>query len=245
MHPLRQLMFNNRKQGYFKAEKKNDSETTVYVYDLIVANDEEAEWFGGVSPEAFSKTLSAVDTEILNIRYNTPGGDVFAARAMEQAVINHPSKTRSHVDGYAASAGSYMALAADEVIIAESAFFMIHKAWTFAYGNSDDLMQTAELLEQIDETLVNTYAKSTGQKPEDILTWMAAETWIGAEKAVELGFADSIAGENKAKNRTNKSWNLSAYSNPPEIDRIEPAVPEKLTNLDELKRKLEFAEKVA
>ena len=251
MHPLMKLVVQNKKRGFFSVENMDHGETTLYVYDVIVSTDDEAEYWGGISPEAFIKALNDIKSETIHIRYNTPGGDVFAARAMEQAIKDHPAHIVSHVDGYAASAGSYMALAGDEVIINESGFFMIHKAWTFAYGNSDDLLKTAELLDQIDGTLISTYHKATNQKPEDIEQWMKDETWIGGARAVELGFADSIA-EEKPKAKA-KAWDMSAYAHAPEIENLVPDdepeppenEPENKTDLGELLRQLEYAEKAA
>ena len=75
----------------------------------------------------------------------------------------------------------------------KGALFMIHKAWTFAYGNSDELVATADLLDKIDGTLVQTYADRTKQDPKTIEEWMSAETWFTADEAVSNGFADRIA----------------------------------------------------
>ena len=95
---------------------------------------------------------------------------------------------------------------------------MIHKAWTFAYGNADDMIKTAGLLEQIDGSLVKTYAAATGQGEAEIGAWMAAETWFDAEKAVELGFANKVSdgsNSNATKNSTNQGWDLSAFAHTP------------------------------
>lgn len=237
MKPLLQLLADNRGKGFFKAEQTAD-EATLYLFDAIVSDD----MWGGVSAIAFIKELSAITAPVIHLRINSPGGDVFAARAIEQAIREHKSQIIAHIDGYAASAASYLALAADEVIIAEGGFFMIHKAWTIAFGNSEDLMDTAALLEKIDSSLVATYAKETGQEAEQIGAWMSAETWFTAQEAVDYGFADKIA-ENAPKAKA--AWNLSAYAHAPKIEA--PAEPEPVTheefaftNTDHLKRRLEL-----
>ena len=99
------------------------------------------------------------------------------------------------------------------------AMFMIHKAWTLAYGNADDLLQTAGLLEKIDSTLASTYAARTGKPVEDIQQWMAAETWFTAQEAVDAGFADRIAEDAP---KASAQWNLAAYGKAP----AEPVQPE-------------------
>ena len=123
-----------------KADGTADS-ATVLLYDVI-----DAYW--GVSAAEFAKTLAGLDVATLNLRINSPGGDVFEARAMVAAIRGFKGKVVAHIDGLAASAASYLALAASEVRINDGAFLMIHKAWTLAMGNSEDLLATAAVLEK-------------------------------------------------------------------------------------------------
>lgn len=198
-----------------RAEAAN--EATIYLYDVIVANDEEAAWYGGVSAQAFVKEIRSLEADVIHLRINSPGGDVFAARAMEQALREHKAKVVTHIDGYAASAASYLALAGDEVEIAAGGFVMIHKAWTMAYGNADDLTSTAALLTKIDESLIATYAAETGQEADQLREWMRAETWLSADEAVQYGFADRVAA-GAVKDST--TWDLSAYARAPQAARL-------------------------
>lgn len=215
MNPLLKLLAANRGKGFFRAEAAPDgSADTLYLYDMIVDSDVEAEWWGGVSPEAFIKTLNAMTAPTIHLRVKSPGGSVFAARAMEQALREHKSQIIAHVDGLAASAASFLITGADEIVAAPGSFIMIHKAWTLDFGNADDLRKTAGLLDQIDESLVKTYAAHTGQESQQILDWMAAETWFEADKAAELGFVSRVA-EAETKSAKALAWDLSAFKNAP------------------------------
>lgn len=243
MKHLLKLLADNRGRGFVRAEKGAD-EATVYLYDAIVSDD----YWGGVSAIGLIKELIAIDAPVIHLRINSPGGDVFAARAIEQAIHEHPATVIAHIDGYAASAASYIALAADEVHIAPGGFFMIHKAWTLAFGNADDLMDTAALLEKVDESLVKTYAASTGQELEQIRDWMRAETWFDADEAVQHGFADKIT-ETSPKAKT--EWNLAAYANAPR-QQSDPGVmfagaviQPSTSNTDHLKRQLALVSRTA
>jgi ATP-dependent protease ClpP protease subunit len=198
----------NASKGTFKAEGN-----TIYIYDLIVGSDAEAECWGGVSPEAFARTLSAL-TGPVSLRINSPGGDVFAAQAMRAAMANYPGKITAFVDGYAASAASVLAVCADKCVMAPGGFMMIHKAWTLGMGNADDLKQTAALLEKIDATLADTYAKKAGGKPQDFAQQMTAETWFTAEEALASGLADEIQ-QPVIKASAPKLWDLTAYESRP------------------------------
>ncbi|WP_419689139.1 head maturation protease, ClpP-related [Burkholderia theae] len=206
-----QLLNDNRGASRdFRVQGSADgAEATVYLYDMIVSDD----WWGGVSAQAFVHALSGITANTIHLRINSPGGDVFAARAIETALRGHSAKVIAHVDGLAASAASFVMLAADEVEITDGAFVMIHKAWSLSVGNEDDHRETADLLGVVDASLVRTYAKETGQDEGDISQWMAAETWMSATEAVERGFADRIAGDGGSARAS--AWNLSAYDRAP------------------------------
>lgn len=195
-----------------KAEVSGN-EATVYLFDMIVDSKDEADWYGGgVWPEQFVKELAGVEADVIHLRINSPGGSVFAARTMETALRQHKAKVIAHVDGYAASAASLLAVACDETEISQGAFFMIHKAWSMAWGNSDDMLATADLLEKIDDALADTYAAKTGLDKEKLADMMRAETWLSAEESVAMGFADRLA---EAKTSAKAAWNLAAYAHAP------------------------------
>jgi enoyl-CoA hydratase/carnithine racemase len=92
---------------------------------------------------------------------------------------------------------------------------MIHKAWSLALGNSDDMMATASLLEKIDGTIVETYeaaASRRGKEPANFAELMAAETWLTGAEAIDIGLADSVADDSP---KARAKWDLSAYDNAP------------------------------
>lgn len=238
---LCKLLADNRRapQRRFEVKASADgTEAEVFLYDAIVNDALEAEWFGGVAPEPFVSALRAIDAQTIRLRINSPGGSVFGARAIEQALREHPARVVAHIDGLAASAASFIAMAADEIVMAKGAMIMIHKAWTLAYGNADDLVHTADLLDKIDGTLVQTYADRTKQATAQIEQWMAAETWFTSADAVKHGFADSVA-DTSAKAQA--AWNLSAYAKAPkrEAGPIEPEPQPRRVDVAALLRRLD------
>lgn len=192
-------------------EKKDDA-ATIYLYDVI-------DPYFGIGAQDFNKELAALKGTTVHLRINSPGGDVFEARAMATAIAQH-GDVIVHIDGLAASAATYITTAAKSVEIAAGSFYMIHNAWTFAYGNKEDLRQTAELLDKIDQTIVADYVKKTGATAEDVSAWMRDETWFTAEEAIEHGFADTLFEASAAENK----WNVSAYANAPKA-LTEPKAP--------------------
>lgn len=219
---LTQLLASNKKrperlpQSKIVAEAGAD-ETTIYIYDAIVADEDTAYWWGGVAAETLVPAIRAIKGGIIRLRINSPGGDVFAAQAICQAIRETGAKVIAHIDGYAASAATVIATAADEVEISDGGFYMIHNAWTWAMGNANDLTATATLLSKIDGSLAAQYAKKSGMAVDDVRAAMDAETWYTAEEAVSAGLVDRVAAGEKAQ----ASWNMSAYARAPK-----PAAPE-------------------
>lgn len=220
-HPILKLINDNRQSPRrFEVVADASGDATIYLYDVIVSDD----WYGGISATTFVQQLAQISAPNIHLRINSPGGDVFSARAMEAAIREHPSNIIAHVDGVAASAASFLAIACDQVVMADGAFFMIHNASALAFGNGSDLRETAALLDKVDSTLVTSYANKTGQSVDDIAAWMAAETWFTSAEAIELGFADEVASGSSPTNAGR--WNLSAYSNPPPLATGQPPAPQ-------------------
>lgn len=213
MKKLVQLIRNNASRDPVKIRAEGD-EATIYLYDVI-------DDYWGVSAAEFTKALSELKGKSVSLRINSPGGDVFAGRAMATAIAQHGDVT-AYIDGLAASAATYVAIAAKNVVMADGGFFMVHNAWTMAYGNKHELTETAGLLDKIDQSIINDYAKKTGKTADEIAAWMNAETWFTAEEAKEHGFVDSIADGKKADNK----WDLSAYDNAPKVEPKQEEQPD-------------------
>lgn len=212
MTKLIKLLESNRGRSQApKALVTDGDETTIYLYDAIVADDVTAEWWGGVSAQSLVPQIRAINGGTINLRINSPGGDVFAAQAICQAIRDTKAKVIAHIDGFAASAATVIATAADEIKISEGGMYMVHCGWTFAMGNAIEMRSTADLLDKVDSTICAQYSRKTGKSPEDVLAIMQAETWYTAQEAVDAKFIDSISASPKVK----AGWDLSAYQNAP------------------------------
>jgi ATP-dependent Clp protease, protease subunit len=198
-----------------------DTGAHIYVYDVIDA------WWGA-SAAALIEALAGVGDRLVHLHINSPGGDVFEARAMASAIVAHPGQVITHIDGLAASAATYLALAGNEVRMTEGGLFMVHNSWTLAYGNKAELRSTADLLDKIDSTILADYAKRTGAGADQVRAWMDAETWFTPQEALDAKFIDAIDTNTKrdagAKDSAAARWNLSAYANAPQLPK--PAADE-------------------
>ena len=236
-----QLLIQNRLQpgetmaGRFGVRNEDGDEPELFIYAPIVDEEWEAQYWGGVAAESFVKQVRDIKAKTLHLRINSPGGSVFAARAMEQALREHTARVVVHIDGLAASAASFLAQAGDHRVIAPGAMVMVHKAWTWAWGNDDDLTRQAGVLTKIDKTLAKTYAAASGRPADEWTELMRAETWFDDEEAVEYGLVDAIAeaaptepaeepDDAGADNRAARlrRWDLSAYHQPPATGSTAP-----------------------
>ena len=158
----------------------------VSIYDEIGAY--------GVSAKSFLDELGALPDEAsLTLRLNSPGGSVFDAVAIYNALKRHAGPVSVWIDGIAASAASYVAMAGDEVVMPENTFLMVHDPSGVVFGSADDMRAMAEALDKIKGSLVAGYVAKSGGSEGDIAALMAKETWLDAAEAVELGFADRLA----------------------------------------------------
>lgn len=225
---LLQLLNDNRRP-FTPVESRivaSGDEAAIYLYDPIVGDRMTAEWWGGVCPQDFVPALRALNVDRIRLYTNCPGGDVFAAEAICQALREHPAKITMQIEGYAASAATSIACACDEVVATKGSKYMIHQTWTFAMGNADDLTNTVELLRKCDDTMYAEYMAKTGLERDRIESWCKAETWFTASQAVEHGFIDSILEADKPSAKASPKWNLSAYANAPKPEQEPTPEPE-------------------
>ncbi len=176
-------------KSWYSIQAKADQSAEISIYDEI--------GFWGVTAKQFIGDLKAIDATAIKLAINSPGGAVFDALAIYNALRQHPANVEVTIMGVAASAASIIAMAGDTVVMPENAFMMIHNPLNMAYGNADDLREMADVLDKIGASLVGIYAKRTGLPEDEIKALLDAETWLNAEEAVLKGFADELQPELK------------------------------------------------
>lgn len=183
------------------------SGTEVLIYDEIGAY--------GVTAKGFLAELGALpDAAAIDLRLNSPGGSVFDAVAIYNALKRHTGEITVWIDGIAASAASYIAMAGDIIVMPENAFLMIHDPSGLVMGTAEDMRSTAEALDKVKGSLIQGYAAKSGKPDDEIATLMAAETWLDAQDALDLGFIDRIAEPVKLA----ASFDVARFRNaPPEL----------------------------
>ena len=170
------------------ARDDNSSVRTLYL-DGVIA---EESWFDDdVTPKAFKADLTSGEGDIV-IWLNSPGGDCIAASQIYTMLMDYKGKVTVKIDGIAASAASVIAMAGTTVLMAPTALMMVHNPLTVAIGDSEEMQKAIAMLSEVKESIINAYEIKTGQSRAKLSHLMDAETWMDANKAIELGFADEI-----------------------------------------------------
>ncbi len=167
------------------------------ILDGVIA---EESWFGDeVTPRTFRDELNGGKGNI-TVWINSPGGDCVAAAQIYNMLTEYNGKVTVKIDGMAASAASVIAMAGDTVLMSPVSTMMIHNPSTFAWGDHNDMKKAADMLNEFKEAIINSYEIKTGLSRAKLSRLMEDETYMNANKAVELGFADGIIEKKGAEN---------------------------------------------
>lgn len=169
----------------------------------------EESWFDDdITPAQFREELFAGSGPV-TVWINSPGGDCIAASQIYTMLMDYKDDVTVKIDGIAASAASVIAMAGTEVLMAPTALMMIHNPATIAMGDHEDMQKAIEMLDEVKESIINAYEIKTSLTRAKLSHLMDAETWMNANKAVELGFADGILEDEKAADITVPAYAFS------------------------------------
>jgi ATP-dependent Clp endopeptidase proteolytic subunit ClpP len=200
-------------RSWFRIENRSADVASVYLYDEIGG------W--GVSAADFVNDLRGIETDTIDLHINSPGGAVFDGMAIFNAIRNHPARVKVVIDGVAASAASFIAMAGDEVVAERNATMMIHDGIGVAVGNAKDLRELSTLLDKFSDNIAAIYAERAGGTTQAWRERMRAETWYSAQEAKDAGLVDEVIGGRSKRAPVNK-WDLSLfqYASRPETPEV-------------------------
>lgn len=177
-------------KSWYQIQAKSQTKAEISILDEI--------GFWGIGAEQFIKDVKALGgVKEITLLINSPGGSVFEGYAIYNFLMGHTATVTVRVMGLAASIASVIAMAGNAVEMPENAMLMIHDPTGGCVGTAEDMLSVADALEKIKAGIVSTYRKKTGLEDEKISEMMAAETWITAREAVDMGFADVVTDEVK------------------------------------------------
>lgn len=204
----------------------------IKVNGVIVPNEDKwiYDWFemDATCPADIEKGLLEANGDDVTLVINSPGGEIASGSAMWYAINNYNGSTVSDIVGYACSAASYLAMGSDKVRMAPSALLMIHCVSGEIRGNHSALEKEAQVLQVADKAISNVYRLRTGKSTEEILQMMEEETWMEADRALELGFIDEIIGVSEPD--TDKNTKLVLHNSLSVGTLLSEEVKEKIRN---------------
>jgi len=167
----------------------------------------------GVVASELVRDLSALQADTINLRINSYGGSVPDGLAIYNALRRHKATVNVFVDGVAISCASYIAMAGDTITMAKNSQMMIHAPWTFAYGNSNDMREQADILDRYAKAMASAYADKSGKTYEDALALLTdgKDHWFLADEAKAEGFADEVGEEVAVAASLASSFDLSRF----------------------------------
>ncbi len=172
-------------------EQGQDPEMELYGYISEFSWDQDE-----ITPKMFRDDIMRVGNGgPIKIRLNSYGGDVIAASMMSTIMRDYPGEITVQIDGIAASAATVVAVAGKKVLIQDTAYFMIHDpmlVFLMAALSLEDMTRLADSLQAVKEGIMNTYETKTGLSRTRLSKLMTDETWMDAQKALDLGFVDEI-----------------------------------------------------
>jgi ATP-dependent Clp endopeptidase proteolytic subunit ClpP len=212
-------------KSWFEIKAKSaNKEADVFIYDEIGGF--------GVTAKDFAAALKSIPKDHqITLRINSPGGSVVDGAAIYNLLAERSANIVTKIDGLAASMASVIALAGSKVLMADNALMMIHDPIGWAFGDSEEMRKTADVLDKFGEAIVNAYQKKTGKPENDIKAAMAEETWFTAAEAKEFGLVDEVSEPMKMAAK----FDLQRFRNAPagasaKAEAETPPVPEKTTH---------------
>ncbi len=172
--------------------KHNEDEkvTEITIYGVIGDG-----WFSdSFSANDIDRALNNAGDNDIIINLNSPGGDAFDGISIFNRLKRHNGKVTIHVDGWACSAASIIAMAADRLVMELGSMMMIHEAGSIVWGSKKDMRKEADVLEELEEGIIDIYMTKAKESREDIRNKVDEETWFSAKNALEIGFADVAQG---------------------------------------------------
>lgn len=166
-----------------------DKKADLYIYGDITSFP----WIeSDVSSYLLSKQIEEIDTDEINVYINSYGGEVAEGLAIFNNLKRHKAKINTYCDGFACSAASMVFMAGDERIMYPASLLMIHNAWTYTAGDSNQLKKDAERLETITKAAKESYLSKISISEEELTQMLDNETWLDSKDCLEKGFSTKI-----------------------------------------------------
>jgi len=204
---IRAMALRNRMEEFNKRARRGERESARFsssirdaagggprILTLEIYDEIDAYW--GIGPQQIIDAMkSAGDVSSIELRLNSIGGNIFDGAAIYNLLKDHPAPVTAIVDGLAASMGSLIAMAGDRIVVGEASWMMLHRVRGGIWGNAEEMIEFADLLDRMTGELSAIYQARAGKDSETVEGWIRAETWFSADEAIAAGLADEKSAD--------------------------------------------------
>ena len=148
--------------------------------------------FWGLTHQDFTNQLNELNGKDIQLNIASFGGAVSDAFAIYNSLKSHSGRITANIYGDSASAATLIAMAADEIKMADNVMFLIHNVQGMAVGDTEEMKKTIEVMDKLNNNIVNVYKKRTGLNASKVKKFMNAEEWWTAKEAKDNGFIDKV-----------------------------------------------------
>lgn len=192
-------------KSWFRIENKaDDGPAEIFLFDEI------GSW--GTSANDFVKQLRDIKASAIDVHINSPGGECYDGLAIFNALRSHKAEVTVYIDGLAASAASFVAMAGDRIVAERNASLMIHEAHAVGVGAAADMRKLADMLDRMSGTIADIYTERAGGTTAQWRARMATETWFSADEAKAAGLVDEITAAAPPRGMPRNTWDLSIFN---------------------------------
>lgn len=205
------------KNKFLTIKNLSDTKSEIYLYGDIVSSDWEKWSESDVCPEDIKNAISAIGNRSVDIHIYSAGGSVFAGEAIRAMLVRLSGHKTVYIDGLAASIASVIAMCYDELHISQGSYMVIHNPSTYSWGTADELRKTADTLDLIKQTIVETYTAKLSEDFDSakLNAMLDEETWLTSQDVSNMFknvIIDEPAGQLTAKLDNNM---LNCYNKVP------------------------------
>lgn len=128
----------------------------------------------------------------IEVHICSDGGDIFAAMASVDKIIDNPVPVDTYCEGLVASAATLLSAAGRKRYITKSSCMLVHQVSSGLWGNYMEFQDEIKNLELIMSMIKSVYLKKTKFDNKELENLLSHDLYLNAEKCIEYGLVDKI-----------------------------------------------------
>ena len=140
----------------------------------------------------------------IKLHISSYGGSIFSGVSAMDAILNCKSPVDTIVDGYVASAGTFLSIVGTKRYMYKHSYMLVHQLSSKFWGKMSEFEDNKENLDRLHEMIKRFYMEYTTLPTEQLEEIMKHDLWWDAETCLKFGLIDEIF--------SNNWWNLMSQN---------------------------------